>query len=158
MKSNKLLPIFAAGLLFSTAVQAQNCATPPSCTSLGYTLSKPKGDGWFCSACPFDPENYFACVEADSSGGGSGESTSCPSGYLPYKDIYPYCNETNRMQLVQHGTNKACYTCKKCTDGFWINSNCFSSYYVQKDETGCEHCTNCVSSLKELVNGRCLDK
>ena len=40
-------------------VQAQ-CATPPSCSSMGYTLSSVKGPGWDCTACPFDGTTW-AC-------------------------------------------------------------------------------------------------
>lgn len=41
---------------------AQTCATPPSCASMGYTLSAPKhGRGWLCSACPFDTTK-FSCT------------------------------------------------------------------------------------------------
>ena len=49
---------------------AQTCATPPSCASMGYTLSAPTGDkGYACSACPFDATKW-ACT-----------ATTCPSGY-----------------------------------------------------------------------------
>ena len=53
---------------FASAASAQTCATPPSCASLGYTLTAPKGEGWVCTGCPFDPTK-FACT-----------AKSCPPG------------------------------------------------------------------------------
>ena len=96
----KINTIFSFTALFVFAVisaaQAQNCATPPSCASLGYTLSAPKSIGWVCTACPFDPTK-FACTKrpcpAGTYAGNSplikdrgtcGQPTSCERFYVVY--------------------------------------------------------------------------
>ena len=92
----KINTIFSFMALFVFAVvstaQAQNCATPPSCASLGYTLSAPKSIGWVCTACPFDPTK-FSCTKRP-----------CPAGtttaYRTFK-IEGGCTGTNASSCAR---------------------------------------------------------
>ena len=144
---------FSAMLLNIQNVQAQTCVTPPSCYSLGYTKTVSQCSGKAMLKCPLDTSMVF-CDNSSSSSGGT--TTSCPFGYVPYNDIYPSCNETNKNKLIEHSSAKGCYTCKKCTDGFWFNNDCFTSFYATTDSAGCIRCSKC-SGLEELKDGFCYD-
>ena len=142
---------FSAMLLNIQNVQAQTCVTPPSCYSLGYTKTVSQCSGKAMLKCPLDTSMVF-CDNSSSSSGGT--TTSCPSGYLPYNDIYPSCNETNKTKLEQHYTAKGCYKCIKCMDGYWFNNSCSLSIHETTDSVGCKRCSKC-SYDKELLNGYC---
>ena len=60
------------------AVRAQTCATPPSCASLGYTMTSSDCSGLPTLVCPFDASAVF-CAGTASSGNSSGGSTSMPA-------------------------------------------------------------------------------
>lgn len=140
---------FSAMLLNIQNVQAQTCVTPPSCYSLGYTKTVSQCSGKAMLKCPLDTSMVF-CDNSSSSSGGT--TTSCPSGYFPYNDIYPSCNETNKTKLEEHSKTKGCYKCIKCMDGYWFNNNC--STIPSEDSNGCERCDRCYSN-KTPVNGYC---
>ena len=59
-------------------VRAQTCATPPSCASLGYTMTSSDCSGQPTLVCPFDASAVF-CAGTASSGNSSGGSTSMPA-------------------------------------------------------------------------------
>ena len=59
------------------AVRAQTCATPPSCASLGYTMTSSDCSGQPTLVCPFDASAVFCAGTASS--GGAGGSTSMPA-------------------------------------------------------------------------------
>lgn len=140
---------FSAMLLNIQNVQAQTCVTPPSCYSLGYTKTVSQCSGKAMLKCPLDTSMVF-CDNSSSSSGGT--TTSCPSGYFPYNDIYPSCNETNKTKLEQHSTAKGCYKCIKCMDGYWFSNKCLTT--PSKDPNGCERCDRCYFD-KTPVNGYC---
>lgn len=74
MKTN-IVAVTIINLVFLVSVknvQAQ-CATPPSCESMGYTLDAAKGPGWDCTACPFNGKKW-AC-----------SAKPCPYGSSVYK-------------------------------------------------------------------------
>ena len=61
------------------AVRAQTCATPPSCASLGYTMTSSDCSGQPTLVCPFDASAVF-CAGTASSGNSSGGSTGGGAG------------------------------------------------------------------------------
>ena len=60
------------------AVRAQTCATPPSCASLGYTMTSSECSGQPTLVCPFDASAVFCAGTASS--GGAGGSTGGGAG------------------------------------------------------------------------------
>lgn len=65
MKKKIFWSVCAAAMMSVFAVRAQDtecCQKIPTCAEMGYNLSAPKGDGWFCTACPTDPKK-FSCSE-----------------------------------------------------------------------------------------------
>ena len=54
-------------------VRAQTCATPPSCASLGYTMTSSDCSGQPTLVCPFDASAVF-CAGTTSSGGAGGST------------------------------------------------------------------------------------
>ena len=60
-------------------VRAQTCATPPSCASLGYTMTSSDCSGQPTLVCPFDASAVF-CAGTASSGNSSGGSTGGGAG------------------------------------------------------------------------------
>ena len=60
------------------AVRAQTCATPPSCASLGYTMTSSECSGLPTLVCPFDASAVFCAGTASS--GGAGGSTGGGAG------------------------------------------------------------------------------
>ena len=51
-----------------------------SCSEMGYNLSRPKGQGWNCTACPTDPSKY-SCSEIPCPNFSYGPYVTCTSGY-----------------------------------------------------------------------------
>ena len=140
---------FSAMLLNIQNVQAQTCVTPPSCYSLGYTKTVSQCSGKAMLKCPLDTSMVF-CDNSSSSSGGT--TTSCPSGYFPYNDIYPSCNDPNKNKLIEHSSAKGCYTCRKCIEGYWLGiNNCKGS--PSFDGSGCTRCNECYRG--EPMNGYC---
>ena len=50
-----------------------------SCSEMGYKLSRPKGQGWNCTACPTDPSKY-SCSEIPCPKFSYGPYVACTSG------------------------------------------------------------------------------
>ena len=61
------------------AVRAQTCATPPSCASLGYTMTSSDCSGQPTLVCPFDASAVFCAGTASSGGAGGSSSSSMPA-------------------------------------------------------------------------------
>ena len=51
-----------------------------SCSEMGYNLSRPKGQGWNCTACPTDPSKY-SCSKIPCPNFSYGPYVTCSSGY-----------------------------------------------------------------------------
>lgn len=77
----KTLIITAITLLSLPAwAQSSDCVKVPTCAEMGYKLTAPKGDGWFCTACPTDPTK-FACTAKPCKRGAT--THSCYEPYFP---------------------------------------------------------------------------
>ena len=139
----------------ANAVQAQ-CVTPPTCSELGYTKTASECSGHTFLKCPFDMSVGYCDLGTSSSNSGNTTTVTCPTGYLTFAELYPFCNETNTMKMIQHSTNKDCYKCKKCTSGFWIDPGSCGLGDERTDSAGCKACTECTWSSDTLINGRCI--
>lgn len=123
MKKKIFWSVCAAAMMSVFAVRAQNteCAKIPTCAEMGYDLSAPKGDGWFCTACPTDPKKFSCsekpCPEGTSSSQRAVGSCSgyigqgvecqmyCSRGYSGDK----VCRETTPIQVVVSNSNNKSY-------------------------------------------------
>ena len=73
----------AFSFIGNTSVWAQTCATPPTCESLGYTLTASQCTGRTVLKCPLDTSKIF-CVSAAE----AGETTECSNvGDILYSDM-----------------------------------------------------------------------
>ena len=73
----------AFSFIGNTSVWAQTCATPPTCESLGYTLTASQCTGRTVLKCPLDTSKIF-CVSAAE----AGETTDCANvGDILYSDM-----------------------------------------------------------------------
>ena len=73
----------AFSFIGNTSVWAQTCATPPTCESLGYTLTASQCTGRTVLKCPLDTSKIF-CVSAAE----AGETTECSHvGDILYSDM-----------------------------------------------------------------------
>ena len=73
----------AFSFIGNTSVWAQTCATPPTCESLGYTLTASQCTGRTVLKCPLDTSKIF-CVSAAE----AGEITDCANvGDILYSDM-----------------------------------------------------------------------
>ena len=82
MKKEVLILSAAIFLAGTSAVRAQSCATPPSCASLGYTMTTDDCSGQPTLVCPFDSSAVFCAGSSSGSGSssGGGGSSEMPSG------------------------------------------------------------------------------
>ena len=64
------------------AVRAQTCATPPSCASLGYTMTSSECSGQPTLVCPFDASAVFCAGTASSGGAGGSTGGGAGSGLI----------------------------------------------------------------------------
>ena len=64
------------------AVRAQTCATPPSCASLGYTMTSSDCSGQPTLVCPFDASAVFCAGTASSGGAGGSTGGGAGSGLI----------------------------------------------------------------------------
>lgn len=99
MKKKIFWSVCAAAMMSVFAVRAQNtecCQKIPTCAEMGYNLSAPKGDGWFCTACPTDPKK-FSCSEKPCPQGTSSSQNEVQSygstsiGLKQYMQYKVYC-------------------------------------------------------------------
>ena len=73
----------AFSFIGNTSALAQTCATPPTCESLGYTLTASQCTGRTVLKCPLDTSKIF-CVSAAE----AGETTDCANvGDILYSDM-----------------------------------------------------------------------
>ena len=73
----------AFSFIGNTSALAQTCATPPTCESLGYTLTASQCTGRTVLKCPLDTSKIF-CVSAAE----AGETTECSNvGDILYSDM-----------------------------------------------------------------------
>ena len=63
-------------------VRAQTCATPPSCASLGYTMTSSDCSGQPTLVCPFDASAVFCAGTASSGGAGGSTGGGAGSGLI----------------------------------------------------------------------------
>ena len=87
IRTDKILGASFLTIAFSfignTSVWAQTCATPPTCESLGYTLTASQCTGRTVLKCPLDTSKIF-CVSAAE----AGETTECSNvGDILYSDM-----------------------------------------------------------------------
>ena len=90
MKHTKIgasLIALAFSLFVTHNAQAQSCATPPSCTELGYTRSA-SDCATIALKCPFDQTKYY-CLTADELAdiGGGGSCDNPNVGSILYSDM-----------------------------------------------------------------------
>jgi len=105
MKKKIFWSVCAAAMMSVFAVRAQNtecCQKIPTCAEMGYNLSAPKGDGWFCTACPTDPKK-FSCSEKP-----------CPRGSIS-KPTCRFAHNNLSVPACFGGLSgdKSCYYCGK---------------------------------------------
>ena len=101
-------------------VRAQTCATPPSCASLGYTMTSSDCSGQPTLVCPFDASAVF-CAGTASSGNSSGGSTGGGAGSGLIESCNGDCfvvhpnNIENGYKLIYKATlidgHSSVYTC-----------------------------------------------
>lgn len=87
MKHTKIgasLIALAFSLFVTHNVQAQSCATPPSCTDLGYVRSA-SDCATIALKCPFDQTKYY-CLTADELADLVPETSNCAIGDILYSD------------------------------------------------------------------------
>lgn len=115
MKKKIFWSVCAAAMMSVFAVRAQNtecCQKIPTCAEMGYNLSAPKGDGWFCTACPTDPKK-FSCSEKP-----------CPPGASSSINILGSCNGYTTDET------RTCYA--HCPVGAYNGEKvCFNSKKIQ---------------------------
>ena len=109
---------------------------------------------WTCSKCrnQYTLNSDGLCVDPSLISGGA-----CSSGYAKYEDILPYCTGSSETtQIVEHSTQKGCYTCKKCSTGYYFNNKC-DGIGVSSDGNGCKRCSYCSinSTDRSPVDGWC---
>ena len=109
---------------------------------------------WTCSKCrnQYTLNSDGLCVDPSIISGGA-----CSSGYAKYEDIFPYCTGSSETtKIVEHSTLKGCYTCKKCSTGYYFNNKC-SGIGDSSDGNGCKRCTSCsITSVDDSpVDGWC---
>ena len=76
------LALAAFSFITPSHVQAQTCITPPSCESLGYTMTEADCEGYNFLKCPFDTSKIF-CASATE----VGKMTQCDNvGDILYSD------------------------------------------------------------------------
>lgn len=106
----KIIFIFLIFFSFAFSAQSTECISVPKCSDMGYKLNAPKGEGWFCTACPTDPTK-FACSEKPCPRGTKSRSTStnCWGGKSGDTDCF---YEAKERRSNPGGSNYAYeYTC-----------------------------------------------
>ncbi len=93
---------------------AQSCATPPTCSQLGYSMSVSDCDGYSYLRCPFDIDNDSAVFC----------SKSCSCNGVSSPDLCP-----NYSQTIKGECNNTCYVC-------WNGT-----YFVQQITVFCHYTT-----------------
>ena len=87
--------LLCSALTVASSAYALDCATPPSCAELGYTMTEADCAGKFTLKCPFDNSKIF-CTGSTSGGDdaieddGSGTQIDCVVGSIVYDDLYCY--------------------------------------------------------------------
>ncbi len=126
------------------AVRAQTCATPPSCASLGYTMTSSDCSGQPTLVCPFDASAVFCAGTASS--GGAGGSTGGGAG----SGLIESCNGDCFVVIpddVEGGYNKLIYKAK-LVDGISSVSICSSVC----EQNGAELLSLSYRTVSGLVN------
>ncbi len=120
------------------AVRAQTCATPPSCASLGYTMTSSDCSGQPTLSCPFDASAVF-CAGTASSGNSSGGSTGGGAGSGLTESCNGDCfvgflhnSDGGYLKLIQkYEFVDGVSTHNKCRDACWQNGLTYNIYTAQ---------------------------
>ena len=108
------------------AVRAQTCATPPSCASLGYTMTSSDCSGQPTLVCPFDASAVFCAGTASSGGAGGSTGGGAGSGLIESCNGdcfvgFLYNNDSNYFKVIEkykfvdggYGNDKCTSTCRQ---------------------------------------------
>ena len=142
----------------SHLTQVAGCCSGESWDGCSYTSGNVQDANgcWTCSKCrqQYTLNSDGLCVDPSVITGGA---VQCPSGYAKYEDIITYCSgpsETTRME--EHSSTKGCYTCKKCSSGYYFDNRC-NGYRDTTDSNGCKRCGECAHSSVDSapVDGWC---
>ena len=115
------------------AVRAQTCATPPSCASLGYTMTSSDCSGQPTLVCPFDASAVF-CAGTASSGGAGGSSSmpaECNGNCVKHNGhVFTYLEIPRNNSCIESCRNVGMYLptvslakvlCSKFSSGFYAS-------------------------------------
>ncbi len=101
----KYLLLCTALTMSSSAYAALDCATPPTCDELGYTMSSSDCEGQYSLKCPFDNTKLFC--KKDKTCEDEGYLSSVPSGKI--------CTE-----ITSNG--KTCYDSNTCLASYYCGT------------------------------------
>ena len=162
MKKYLLLAGVGFCCVSGAALAAVDCATPPSCAEMGYTMTADDCDGKDTLKCPFNLSEVFCndpltatekCIAE-----GYGLNRACFSGQTkhtcPYHSSYFKCTgDATNVEPIQPVEK----TCSEINGGYFAaNRGCSCEYgYVSAGTTGSDGaCYRCGTSAEcTSVNG-----
>lgn len=141
---NKKCKIWIGAMLFMTAFsvgasRAQTCIQPPSCDTLGYTMTADQcGDAVKFLKCPLDQSKMFCLTQEEIDGNAVGHvgdilysdktfSTELITGKTPIGVVFDEANHLavslDQTQLAWGGYGKDIPTLGNCSDGLTCSTN-----------------------------------